>query len=757
MTNSFMLNSLLRQSCRQGYRPQIILTLSVLTLLLQSNLIFHSSKRTFDPQISLSVSADGSVRSAHDLERLLMAAGNRTRKEHCSTDTDQFPRNRILIIHEQHLQSMGCDVRLLRFVKDLLYLNQEVSMLFRGSTPSKMRQPKSRQLAAIMKIDNFEEEQLRKGLRKPPGIYEWTSSERFAQLMALGHFNVVITFLWFWYDPQPSVAELILPLVRSHSPRDKQPFVALLSDDAHSIRSSRLGEVEIHRATRNGYNERARNFWFRQKHMYHLADMVMHISPMDQVAEKEDYAFVKYYNLLRMPIRAFRILNKNTAILRDRSNTAFLRTANIGFIGNGMTPTNHLGIQWYLENCWEDVQRQLPGVRMRLIGRPPGERMLRGVPVPCVQNEDAHCGWAWGTPYVGVERQNGIDELGYLSSEELLTEVLSWRLMIVPVLRTTGVNTKILVALELGVPLVITPVAASPFDLPENETIVAFADQALDFVQQTVSVYTTSWLWTQLSRASRQHWEQLASHDPARNDVRSFLSTVCQETTQHHYLSQWTPPRIQGEPAKAALVLRPPPSTGAEDAKTTASSCLVKGNSSATLLVASHGMSDVFPRFDEMMHTMWRAVCQHCGLRCKKRAPGEAYTLHDVDLLMDGHWAMPLDQLEDSGVAYRMVFYHWDSGKMGTYFHFNGNLLQTVGATQGFVAQAQRRENVALTVRVNQELRSSGGFLFNMRKALTLFGFAKPTVAKIITTIVSQAEANFTKEIQSQMAAYKAG
>ena len=88
-----------------------------------------------------------------------------------------------------------------------------------------------------------------------------------------------------------------------------------------------------------------------------------------------------------------------------------------------------------------------------------------------------------------------------------------------PVLRTTGVNTKILVALELGVPLVITPVrlhqstvpnhnyttnvcasesasspcrfswcrpplvvwdsqvAASPFDLPENETIVAFADQ----------------------------------------------------------------------------------------------------------------------------------------------------------------------------------------------------------------------------------------------------------------------------------------
>ena len=50
--------------------------------------------------------------------------------------------------------------------------------------------------------------------------------------------------------------------------------------------------------------------------------------------------------------------------------------------------------------------------------------------------------------------------------------------------------------------------------------------QALDFVQQTVSVYTVSWLWTQLSRASRQHWEALASHDPARNDVRAVLASL---------------------------------------------------------------------------------------------------------------------------------------------------------------------------------------------------------------------------------------
>ena len=103
-----------------------------------------------------------------------------------------------------------------------------------------MRQPKSRQLAQILHIENFEEEQLRKGLRQPPGLYEWTSAERFSQLMAMGYFNVVIIFLWFWYDPQPSVAELVLPLLRAHAPPDRQPFVAVLSDDAHSCARLRI-------------------------------------------------------------------------------------------------------------------------------------------------------------------------------------------------------------------------------------------------------------------------------------------------------------------------------------------------------------------------------------------------------------------------------------------------------------------------------------------------------------------------------------
>lgn len=57
--------------------------------------------------------------------------------------------------------------------------------------------------------------------------------------------------------------------------------------------------------------ERARNYWLRQKSMYQMIDMALYISAMDAVAEEESYPFVPHYRLLRMPIRAFRILSKN--------------------------------------------------------------------------------------------------------------------------------------------------------------------------------------------------------------------------------------------------------------------------------------------------------------------------------------------------------------------------------------------------------------------------------------------------------------
>lgn len=326
-------------------------------------------------------------------------------------------------------------------------------------------------------------------------------------------------------------------------------------------------------------------------------------------------------------------------------------------------------------------------------------------------------------------------------------------------------------------------VAASPFDLPENETIVAFADQvnpippplhkpfpiplptpygqALDFVQQSVYVYTVSWLWTQLSRASRQHWENLATHDPARNDVRTVLTTVCEDTTDLHYLAHWAPPRIEGEPPdpkpslphgcverSAECVLTPPAPSVCFGGRS--------GNSSGRplMIVASHSIHQMFPAFSSHMERIWDRICSFCQLQCSRRSAGQPYVLRETHMLIDDHISLPLSELD--GLSYRLVLYSWDPGKMGQFFHYNGALLETIGATERVIGEAIRRPGSSVIVRINQEMRS-GNFVYSWRRALLHFGFSKPAISKLIQLEITKFEANWTRDLIAHMATSKAG
>ena len=79
--------------------------------------------------------------------------------------------------------------------------------------------------------------------------------------------------------------------------------------------------------------------------------------------------------------------------------------------------------------------------------------------------------------------------------------------MVAPIRATTGINTKLLVALELGVPLVATAAAAAPFrsvaaaaattaaaaataDADDADAAIAVADDAAGFASRVLRLYT---------------------------------------------------------------------------------------------------------------------------------------------------------------------------------------------------------------------------------------------------------------------------
>lgn len=119
------------------------------------------------------------------------------------------------------------------------------------------------------------------------------------------------------------------------------------------------------------------------------------------------------------------------------------------------------------------------------------------------------------------------------------------------------------------------------------------------------------------------------------------------------------------------------------------------------------------------------------------------------------HWVLPLERLDP--LVYRLAIYSWDPGKMGRFFHYSGNLLEGIGATERVVAESVHRPNTSMTIRINQEMRNSGGFIYNWRKVLNHFGMSKPAINKIIEAQVSKVSANWTKEIMATMTSFKAG
>ena len=582
----------------------------------------------------------------------------------------------ILIAHEQHLQQMGCDTRLLGIVKGMRSGGHTVSLLFRHSTPVELRSPPSADVAQLLGIRGFREEDLRAdaATRPPPPLMaEYAGGAQLARLFARGQFNAVLVFFWFWLDPKPNIAEIMLPYVHAFAPRQRRPYVAVLSDDAHALRDARLAQWETYPPLRAAYAGRAAGHLARQRRAYLLADMLLYITRADAEAERAVLPFSRKLGLLRIalggadgtPSPDATDADATDADAADATDLAALEAADgdaaerwrrfdpsvqrIGFLGNGDTPTNHLAVQWFLRECWPALRARLPRLRLRLVGRPPGKKGGGGGG-GCDPAVVVHCGWAWGTPLAGNEAAGGVDELGFVPDDEMEAELSSWRAMVVPVLQTTGVNTKVYAALQRGVPLVITPVAAAPLEFPPNSSAALLAADATAFVGGVESLVTNASAWQLRSTAGRQHWGRLVRWARGERDLDRLLHTLCAELGHARFLrTAHVAPRALAWAATSSssssssidtpsAVPLPPPSAAATkvagaDAAARAL-CFPPNATAAAAAPAASLEADAPPPLpivvgfhvattggdaagaERAATRLWEAVCETCAMRC---------------------------------------------------------------------------------------------------------------------------------------------
>ena len=115
------------------------------------------------------------------------------------------------------------------------------------------------------------------------------------------------------------------------------------------------------------------------------------------------------------------------------------------------------GINWFANECWPQIKREVPDARLRLVGRysdgplkPPGP---------------------------------DIDGLGWVP--DAAAEIATWSAMVVPILRGAGTRGKIAHSFSLKCPIVSTPLGAYGYEIADGREAY-LAESAQDFAKACV-------------------------------------------------------------------------------------------------------------------------------------------------------------------------------------------------------------------------------------------------------------------------------
>jgi glycosyltransferase involved in cell wall biosynthesis len=131
----------------------------------------------------------------------------------------------------------------------------------------------------------------------------------------------------------------------------------------------------------------------------------------------------------------------------------------IGFIGPFGYKPNLEGIRWFMRSCWARIKRDVPDVRLRLVGKDTDGPLKPAGP--------------------------DVDGLGWLADPS--EEIATWSTMIVPIRVGGGTRLKVAEALSRKCPLVSTRLGAFGYDLVAGKEIL-LADTAPDFARACIDL-----------------------------------------------------------------------------------------------------------------------------------------------------------------------------------------------------------------------------------------------------------------------------
>jgi len=406
----------------------------------------------------------------------------------------------------------------------------------------------------------------------------------FSHSYSLPRFPIVLFHLWFWRWPQATIFKYTFSLVRSLSPAS---LLVVLSDDIHFYRdymmacqkwraaSTQLSSSSAPQAqtdhTHTLYEslklfQRARSIFREEIITYFHAHLVLSINDFDSLrmrqlllSSTQAYSYTHSHSYSHASRKLARICSRTNDASKSNANCIpislmhyttslpasisnpppidtnlrrlqarrYTTTRGLLFVG-GPNVINENSIIWFITSILPIIRQhssQLSRVVLTIIGR-------LQIPADILQ---AH--------------KKSVIHIGQVSEGELRMHIQKARVFVSPINAGTGINTKNVLALSWGLPLVTTSIGAQGLYLSNrcnftttsvtnnnnrntNGDVAFVCDTAVEFAGAVIRAYTEQPLWEHLFAVSPRHVASYLGHNTLKSDIQRLfhLSQVIQRS-----------------------------------------------------------------------------------------------------------------------------------------------------------------------------------------------------------------------------------
>jgi glycosyltransferase involved in cell wall biosynthesis/peptidoglycan hydrolase CwlO-like protein len=272
----------------------------------------------------------------------------------------------------------------------------------------------------------------------------------------------------------------------------------------------------------------------------------------------------------------------------------------IAFVGSFLHLPNVDAVIYFVESIFPLIQQRLPGVRFKVVGPNPPER------IQCLADD----------PYIEV--------LGFVSDLESVFE--SVRLSVAPLRYGAGIKGKIGSSLCYGVPCVATSIAVEGMGLVDGHDVLV-GDTPEAFADAVSQAYSNDILWRRISARGRQFALENYSREVIRERVDSLLWAVregwhvIENAVEISDWTAWQRHSQRMETEYSERLLREQallPSQGVDSFRTPGFCCVCgRETSFLTSFMYSTGQT---PDGRSMPNWREHMQCDHCGLVNRVRA-----------------------------------------------------------------------------------------------------------------------------------------